>query len=207
MNNAFGAAQQPNQYPPMDPGDEKLFVKFYMGALKDEEKSEAEGRPVFNSVPFVQILVPGDKNTAIDTLVNATHKRRFARAWDQFQQNQSQELSGLPIREWSAITRAQAEELAYMNVMTVEQLATLPDVYGTKIMGFNDLKRKAETFLQQAKDSALSQKMAAENEKLHAEIDRLNGEVKRLSDMFEVLRSGQKDANDNGSRTRANRSG
>jgi hypothetical protein len=205
----FQQMQKQMDVPPMEPGDEKLFVQFYMGALRNEEKSEEEGRPIFDAVPFVKILVPGDKSTLIDTIADATHKRRFARMWQQFEQNQTQDLSGTPLRDWPAITRAQAEELNYLNVLTVEQVATLADVYGAKVMGFHDLKRKAEAFVAQAKDSAFAQKMAKQNAALKEELAAQKDEIKRLSDLFESLTAGMalKGQDDNGTGTRAKRSG
>jgi hypothetical protein len=183
---------QNDQPGPMEPGDERLFVKFYLGSVRNEEKSLAEGRPVFDAVPFVKIMVPGDKNTIIDTFVDANYKRRFARQWNNFQQSIAQDISGTPLRDWAAITRSQAEELNHMNIFTVEQLATLADVYGAKIMGFNDLRRKAQTYLDQAKDSAFAQKMATENQELKNQIAANQTEIKRLSDLFEQMQAAQK---------------
>ena len=148
---AFSNAMPQEQFAPMEPGDERLFVQFYLGSRQNEEKTPADGRPIFDAVPFVKIIVPGDSNTMIDTTADATHKRRFAKMWWSFEQSLSQEMSGMPLRDWPAITRAQAEELNHLNVFTVEQLATLADVYGAKIMGINDLRRKAQAYLEQAK--------------------------------------------------------
>lgn len=186
---AFHPAQPQPQYQ-MDPGDERLFVQFYMGAIKNEEKTVTAGHPVYDAVPFVKIMVPGDKNTMIDTIADANHKRRFAKLWDQFQSNQSQEMSGLPLREWPSITRAQAEELMHMNIVTVEQLATVADVYGTKIMGFNDLKRKANAYLEQAKDAAFAQRLSDENQALKDRVSGLEGEIKRLNELYEAMQKG-----------------
>lgn len=171
--------------PPPTDGDETLFVKFYMGSIKDEELSATEGHPIFRAVPFVKIMVPGDKNTVIDTFVSEQHKRRFARLWAQFERNEEQVLQGMPIREWPAITRAQADELYYLNIVTVEQLASLADVYGTRIMGFNEMKRKAITFLQLAKDSAIPLKLAEENAVLKQMVETLQDDLKKLSKRFE----------------------
>jgi hypothetical protein len=179
--------QQQEQLPPMQPGDEQLYVQFYMGSMKNEEKSTEAGHPVFDAVPFVKILVPGDRNTVINTSVNNQHKRRFARLWSQFEQNQMQTVEGMPIQEWPAITRAQADELFYLNIVTVEQLANLADVYGSRIMGFNDLKRKAQTYLEAAKDAALAEKLSAENANLQGQVNYLQEELRKVNQRFEAL--------------------
>ena len=186
-------------------GDEKLFVKFYMGTRKNEEMSEEAGHPVFDDVPFVRIIVPGDKNTVIDTFADEQYKRRFARLWQQFQANEAQTQPGMPIDQWPAITRGQAEELKYLNITTVEQLATLPDVYGGKIMGFNDLRRKAETYLAHAKDAALAMKLSNQNKELTDQVAALQDELKKLSARFDAEQNA-KVPNDNRAGSVPNRS-
>lgn len=191
MNNHFptGIEQQAQQFSPPQNGDEKLFVQFYLGSVQNMEKTEAEGHPVFDAKPFVKIMTPGDKNTVIDTTVDATHKRRWSQLWHQFENQQTQVMSGMPVREWPAITRAQAEELFHMNIYTVEQLATMADVYGSKIMGFQDLRRKAVAYVEQAKDAAYAQKMNEENAALKGRISQLEGDLKTLSERFEDVLS------------------
>jgi hypothetical protein len=181
--------QQPQEFAPMAPGDERLFVQFYLGSIHNPEKTAKEGRPIFDAVPFVKIIVPGDKNTIIDTIADNEHKRRFARMWSAFEQSLSQEMSGFPLRDWPAITRAQCEEMNHLNIYTVEQLATVADVYGAKIMGFQELRRKALTYIEQAKDTAYAQRVSSENQQLRNQVDALQGEVKRLSDMFDAMRA------------------
>jgi cell division protein FtsB len=169
----------------MREGDDRLFVQFYMGSVKNAAKSEEAGHPVFDDLPFVKIIVPGDKNTIIDTVADNSHKQRFARAWEQFQRNEEQIAEGWPLREWPAITRAQADELRHMNIVTVEQLANLSDVHGSKIMGYHELKRKAQTALTVAKDQSVAQKLAAQNETLKGQVAALEAQLKELSDRFD----------------------
>jgi hypothetical protein len=183
---------QQEQFPAMAPGDEQLFVQFYMGSMKNEEKSTEAGHPIFDAVPFVKILVPGDRNTVVNTSVTQQHKRRFARLWSQFEQNNTQTVQGMPIQEWPAITRAQADELFYLNIVTVEQLAGLADVYGSRIMGFNDLKRKAATYLEAAKDTALAEKLSASNVALQGQVDYLQSELQKVNARFEAMEAAKK---------------
>jgi hypothetical protein len=177
--------------PQQDPEDAKLYVQFYMGAVVNDEKSATEGHPVYDSIPFVKILVPGDRNTTIDTRAGELYPRRFPMQWAAFKRNEDQAISGFPLREWPAVTRAQAEEMAHLNVYTVEQLSTLPDVYGSKLMGFQDLKRKAETFLAAAKDSAFVEKVSAENANLKLQLDATQQELARLSKAFDEFQKGK----------------
>lgn len=175
--------------PRQDPEDEKLFVQFYMGSMKNEDKSREEGHPVYDSRPFIKIMVPGDRNSTIDTLASPQYQQRFARQWSLFQQNESQAISGFPLKEWPGVSRAQVEEMNHLNVYTVEQLATLPDVYGAKLMGFQDLKRKAEAYLAAAKDSAFVDKVSAQNEELKTQLAATQQELARLSAKFDKLQA------------------
>lgn len=175
--------------PRPDPEDERLFVQFYMGSIKNEDKSLEEGHPVFDSKPFIKIMVPGDRNSTIDTLASPQYQQRFHRQWAMFERNESQAISGFPLKEWPGVTRAQVEEMNHLNVYTVEQLATLPDVYGAKLMGFQDLKRKAEAYLAAAKDSAFAEKMSKQNEELKGQLAATQQELARLSAKFDKLQA------------------
>lgn len=170
-------------------GDDKLFVKFYMGTIPNESRSTEEGHPVFDSVPFIKIIVPGDRNTVIDTAVTDHYRNRFAKLWKQFQESEqgNEAPSGLPLREWPGITRAQAEELAYLNIYTVEQLASVADTHAQRIMNFHELKRKAEIYLESAKDVAYNQKLAADNEALQLQIDALKQQLDQQAALFARL--------------------
>lgn len=168
------------------PGDERLFVKFYTGTMQDNEASAREGRPIFKSVPFIKILVPGDRNTVIDTFANKQYQQRFPKQWAAFSNNDSQQIEGTLLSETPLVTRAVVEELEYFKVYTVEQLAECPDNLAAKIPKFHELKRKAQTYVQQAKDSALAVKLGEENDALKSRIGNLEGEIARLSQMFDA---------------------
>ena len=168
------------------PGDERLYVKFYMGSTPDSAATLREGRPMYKSVPFVKILVPGDRNTVIDTFADAKYKSRFPRQWSAFEAKDSQDIQGTLLTETPLVTRAQAEELEYFKVYTVEQLADCNDNLATKISRFHELKRAAQTYVAQAKDGALAQKLGAENADLRNRVSGLEGEIARLSTMFEA---------------------
>jgi hypothetical protein len=168
------------------PGDERLYVKFYMGSTPDTAGTQREGRPMFKSVPFVKILVPGDRNTVIDTFADAKYKARFPRQWAAFESKQTQEVAGTLLSETPLVTRAQAEEFDYFKVFTVEQLAQCSDNLASKVPRFHELKRAAQTYVAQAKDGALAQKLGAENADLKNRVASLEGEIARLSTMFEA---------------------
>ena len=168
------------------PGDERLFVQFFDGTRKDKAASEREGRPIFRTVPWVKILIPGDRNSVVETYADDSYIKRFPKQWELYQSKESQQITGTLLSETPLVTRAQLAELEYFKVYTVEQLAEGNDNLATKIPIFHELKRKAQAFVAQAKDSALSQKLSAENEELRNRVAHLESEVARVSHMFEA---------------------
>ena len=169
------------QYSPR-PGDEKLFVRFYKRSVIDGEQTNAKGRPIYKDVDYVRIFVPGDKNTEIDTKVTDQHKGRFPRQWEQWQRTQTQATpEGTPLAEWPQITRSQAEELRFFGVLTVEQLAGLPDsMSGKGLMGFFDLRRKAQTFIGAQAENEKNAVAARENAELREMLAKQQAQIDAL---------------------------
>lgn len=167
--------------------DDNLFVQFYMGAIEDKDKSDEAGHPVFVDKPFIKIIVPGDKNSTVDTLASVQYQTRFAELWKKFLAGETQPLEGFPIDQWPAISRSMAEELKYLNIRTVEQMATCADVYGTRIMNFQELRRKAATFLALAKDTAVAVHLNEQLALRDVEIENLRNQIKDFNAKFEAL--------------------
>ncbi len=101
-------------------------------------------------------------------------KAKYPMQYAKWKQNASTEgLTGTFISEVTWLSRAQAEELAYFGVKTLEQLAAAPDTLCQKQVGFYDLRRKAQSFIEQAERDAPILAVHAQLDKLKAE-----GEVK-----------------------------
>ena len=69
--------------------------------------------------------------------------------------------SRLPVRA-AAVTKAQLEELKYFGFRTVEDVANCPDSITTRFVGFQVLKRRAQTFLDVQAQNAPTEKLQAE---------------------------------------------
>jgi len=147
--------------------DDKLFVVFSMKAVKNGGRSDAEGRPIYDDVPHIRIHVPGDKNSIIEAPVTEEDKVRFASRWEKFQKNMQQSPEGTPLEMWPQLSISQVYEFKALGVMTVEQLAGMSDAHASKFMGGNELRRRAETYLKVAKDTAEAQRLATLNDELN----------------------------------------
>jgi len=165
-------------------GDENLLVRFYMHPAKDNTASVEAGRPIFKEVPYVHIMQPGNKESIIHRKATDMDKHRFAEHFRKFEARENQEsMDGTPLIEWPAITRSQAEELKFYNVITVEQLVAMSDTNAQNFRGMNELKKRAAAFLEVSKEAAGAEALAlaqAKNEQLEATVADL---AKRLGAM------------------------
>jgi hypothetical protein len=147
-------------------GDDRLGVMFYMRTEEDRERTLAEGRKCFREREYVRIMIPGDRNPAADRRVQVTDnpltddRLRFAAQYARFKQQATQPVhDGTPLALWPGINGALVEELKYINIHTVEQLATLADTYVSKIPMGQSLKQRAAEFVTALKDQSAVNKL------------------------------------------------
>ena len=138
-------------------GDENLLVRFYKHPMQDSAKTLEEGRPIFSEKDFIEIMIPGNKDSIIQRPASKLDINRFPRHWQAYQSRTSQDgMEGTPLEEWPGINRAQVEEFKFMNIRTVEQLATMSDANSQKFNGINSIRDKAKAYLESAKGNAAS---------------------------------------------------
>lgn len=160
--------------------DESLFVKFFLRERKDNEKTISEGRPIYKEVEYVEIRVAGKRDAQACRPATHADKQRFPRHYEAFQQRTELPIEGTPLSEWPQISRSQVEELAFLNVKTVEQLLEVSDTNITQLQGGYTLKRRAQEWL----ESASATKLIAEKEQLQ---DRLNDQDSEMAVLKEQM--------------------
>jgi hypothetical protein len=161
--------------------DEGLLVKFFVKPFHDKMASQKEGRPVYRDVEYIDIKIPGERGNGICRPAKPRDIARFPRHYEAFKRRTSQELDeGTPLTEWASIGRSQAEELAFYNVKTVEQLASVNDVDISGFMGGNMLKAKAIEWLAAAEEGKKTEELRVELAKRDDEIAELKAAVKAL---------------------------
>lgn len=135
-------------------GDEALHVEFHYKARLDPGKTEEKGHPVYKDVLYARITPPG--GDTVDQPVNDITRKRFAKRIAQFEamQDRQNTIEGYHLDEWPAITRAQAENLKFRKIFTVEQLAETPDGNLQDVMGGMGLKQKAKDYLEETTGTA-----------------------------------------------------
>mgnify|MGYP003645014497 CR=1 FL=1 len=154
--------------------DSHLLVKFFMHPRLQQALSEEAGRPIYKEEVYISIMQPGNKDSIPIRPAMEMDKQRFAEHFRKFEARESQDtVEGTLLDEWAGITRSQAEELKFMNVKTVEQLASMSDSNAQNVMGLNMLKQKANKFMETAEADATAEKFAS----LQAKFDALEAKM------------------------------
>lgn len=168
------------------PDTSGLGVRFYKDVRKNEYRSGKEGRPIFEDVTMVHIVLPGGLHD-IKEAVQERHKMRFPQQWAAFQNahdGSDPMMIGTPLEQWPMIGRSAAEELKALRFYTVESIANASDATLQRMgmaggMAGPALRDRAIRYLEVAKDNAAVDRQAEEIAKLRAEQaekDRLHGE-------------------------------
>lgn len=167
--------------------DGSLRLRFEMLPRKNEEKSAAEGRPIFDEVEYIEIVIPGEKDN-VHRPVQEKDRQRFSRQYADWKaRGDKAGAAGTPLSAWPAISRAEVEELAYFNVRTVEELANVSDGNAQKYRGVQLLKQKAQDFLSAAAGEAPMTKLRSEVAERDTQIAELQRQMKEMKDLTERL--------------------
>lgn len=174
-----------------DPGDDALWVTFEMTSHFNDALTRERGYAVFEMAEYIKVIVPGDATLMINRPVRETDKSRFPRQYQAFLVGKSQQL-GTPLKGWPHITPAQADELAFFKILTVEQLAVVSDGNAQKYMGLNELRSKAKNYLEAEKSEAPFQRMNAELAGRDEKISTLQAELQQAMEAIAELRAAER---------------
>jgi hypothetical protein len=148
----------------------KMAVFFHAVQVQNNFLTAQEKRPIFQERIFLKKLVPGDNTLTIDRPMREQDIEDYPVEWARFEQKKEASVAGTPIEVWTAISETQKAEFKALNIFTIDQFAQLADIVGNKIMGFNDLREKARTFIAASQDSQIFDKIRAETDaKLQAQ--------------------------------------
>lgn len=141
------------------PNKHGLYVEFYLEAIPDPEKTLESGHPKFKEVPFIMIMVPGDKTSVIRRPVRTGQDRkhdnnRFHNEYVAFLHKKDAPVDGFPLDQWAALTKSTVMELQHFGFKTVEHLADITDTNAQKGMGLITLRNKARAFIEASKEGA-----------------------------------------------------
>jgi hypothetical protein len=165
-----------NDFKDTSDADKALLVKFFYKNVENKLESTAAGRPIFKEKTYIEIRLPGQRGVQACRPVTHADKMRFPKHFEAFEARMEPPTEGTPLTEWPQISRTQAEELSFLHIKTVEQLATVKDVNIQKFMGGYTLREKAVKWLD------LNEKEVDNREKadMQTDIDELKAKLAAL---------------------------
>lgn len=159
---------------------------FYKNAVLHGFQSQQEGRPIYIDQDWVTITVAGMDKDIIKRKATPADKERFADEWAAYERGQQQTRSGTPLDLWPRMTPGMVATLKGLNIMSVEDMATLSDLGCQKIgMGGYELRKDAQTYLNsaaQASAAMAAERLQEENDALKSEVADLKALVQKMID-------------------------
>ena len=156
--------------------DKALMVKFFYKNVQNKLESEKQGRPVFKEKTYIEIRIAGQRDAQACRPVTHQDKQRFPAHFEAFEKRMEPPTEGMPLLEWSLVSRSQAEELAFLHIKTVEQLATVKDGNIQNFMGGYALREKAVKWL----ETSNAETVDREKEEMREELATLKAQVADL---------------------------
>jgi hypothetical protein len=169
-------------------------------------KLTKEGVPVYKDMDYVTVRQAGGVDSVIfevDTWMkkiipaeldgkrmHPSHAEYYKKAYARFLEGQEVQVDGTPIKMWPVATPAQIALLTSLHILTVEDLASLPDDGVRRIgMGGIELKNKAKAWLAAAGDKG---KIVHEMAALQQKNELLEKNMQGLLEQLEELKKDKK---------------
>jgi len=168
--------------------DKKLLVKFSIKPKNNHDASAKAGRPIFEDVEYIHIMVPGQRDGAVRP-ASPRDKARFPEHYRMFKERREAPVTGTPLAEWPVIQQSMVEMLAFKNIKTVEQLSDLNDSSMVGLPGIQTLKQKAKDWLESAKDSGVLTQMREDLSERDATITDLTAKLEATMARLDALES------------------
>lgn len=173
---------------PSDVQGDTMVCRFYTKPVVDKVATAAARQrdpnafPVYMEAPFIRMQSAGDAKTVWDKPVDDEHKHRFGRAWQAFERGAINEIVGTPLAEWARIPRSMVMGLQQQGILSVEDVANIPDNQLAILGEEGDrLRQAARSFLEPADQNMA--RLEKENGELRAEIEQLKATVEQMLHM------------------------
>lgn len=177
----------------MTKGPEGEILRFFYDTARNDAATNAEGRPIFDTILMVDVITPGQKSStprfelertwaaqSLKTLGITTPSKksayytRFQEQIEKFKRQESPDMGGTPLHQWPRADRGLIATLMAANVYTVEQLAGISDQQLDIVgLGARELREQAKNYLEQAANGADTSALTAKNSDLETENKRL----------------------------------
>jgi hypothetical protein len=159
---------------------DRAMARFYMFPEQRKAASQEAGRPIYESVPYISIIQPGEKDTR-DRRVRPDDKQRFPQQWAAFEAKQQQKIDGTPLSVLFPHNPGAVKTLEFLHVVTIEQLAALGTGQLQNLgLGASQWQVMAQGYL----DSAEKGK---DYHEFQSKLDAKDNEIAKLSDLVSKL--------------------
>jgi len=191
--------------------DRPSYVRFEVRAVKDPQASLKAGHYVSMDEDWALISALGSTDVVpkkaekwfdiVETNVKrgrepAKHLDMYREIYDRWKRGLEAPVNGTSVKDWNTLSPAQCDNLISVGLRTIEDVAQAPDDAMRKYgLGMQDLKQRANAWLQAAKDHGpLIEEVAQlknQNKQLEGTINSLQEQIKR----FEIRMDAQDDEN------------
>lgn len=169
--------------------DSGVMAMFDDEFVKNEYKSEREGRAVYDHYYCIELQWPGDntKTFKYRFLVDGADKgnhwtERFPKQWEAFRNSKQQTPDGTPIEMWPPLDKKRVYELKANKIFTVEQIAALTDMTGPNLgLDWRKMRDQAVAFINPSASMVQVSKLTAENEELRFKMQALEQQVSAMA--------------------------
>ncbi len=138
--------------------EQKAVLLDHAHKFDDAKAARAEKLPedpIFREIEFISIRIPGDSTMNVHRPVMASDKHRFRAQYERFKQGRGEALEGTPVEELGTLAVSVLEQLKFVGIRTIEQLANAPDTV-LRIMGGSVFKQQAVAWVAKNRKSSLA---------------------------------------------------
>ena len=187
--------------------DRPAFVRFERRPVEDAAATLKAGRSICKDIDYALVTPPYSKDcveykvttwktnlerNVLRKKVSPDWVKQWMAQYDAWKEGNEAPVNGTDIRNWSVLSPAQVKNVIAAGCRTVEDLAQINDQGLRYIgMGANELKKKANTYLQAATDHGpvviKNAELERENAQLKGTIESLQSQMNTLSQSVHTL--------------------
>lgn len=160
---------------PQDRSGDRAIPRFFIKPMKNNFRSQAEGREIWEDKEYVEIIVPGETKNIAERAVRDEDRDRWPSQYARFKESREAPETGTPLEEWAAVSASMVMELKSHRIRTVEHVAGLSDSQLAKCipMGGHALRERAQRFIDQASAEQPIAELTQQVETLKAQLQAL----------------------------------
>lgn len=135
------------------PGDEGLLVRFFRTMDPNQLRSMETGKPEFDEVECISIVVPGSSNEHV-SIITDEYKDRFRDEYAKWKSAEGSPITGTPLTEWTLASVSFVEMMKLHGIRSVEDLANASEAITARDVTVMTMRAKAQAWLSAAEGTA-----------------------------------------------------